>query len=227
MFCPLLLTLIAGVPVDTLRPAPGLVITRSVAMVGDLVVAPLPGDSVAIRVRGSDLIIDLTAAVLRGSQPATAPDRRAGIALLIEGGQNITIRGPRVHGYRIGILARRVRNLVIDGGDLSDNWAPRLWSGPGHESLVDWLYYHRNERDEWLRYGAALYLADVDGGQVRGVAARGGQNGLLLVRSRGVTVVNADFSFLSGLGIGLYRSSGNVLMHNRLDWCVRGVVPGV
>jgi hypothetical protein len=42
-----------------------------------------------------------------------------------------------------------------------------------------------------------------------------------------VTVSNADFSFLSGLGIGLYRSSGNVLMHNRLDWCVRGVVPGV
>lgn len=227
MLSALLFCLGTATAVDTIRPAPGQVITRSTVLVGEVMAVPPPGDSVVVRVRGNDLVVDLSGAVLRGSAPSAAPDRRTGIALLVEGGRNITIRGARMHGYRIAILARGVSNLVIDGGDLSDNWAPRLWSGLGHESLVDWLYYHKNERDEWLRYGAALYLADVDSGQVRGVTAHGGQNGLLLVRSRGVTVVNTDFSFLSGLGIGLYRSSGNVLMHNRLDWCVRGVVPGV
>ena len=27
-----------------------------------------------------------------------------------------------------------------------------------HESLVDWLSFHHNEKGEWLRFGAAIYL---------------------------------------------------------------------
>jgi hypothetical protein len=88
----------------------------------------------------------------------------------------------RIDGYKVAVLARGVRHLTIDNLDVSDNWAPRLWSGLGHESLVDWLYYHHNEKDEWLRYGAGIYLADVTDGMIRGSIARGGQNGLLVVR---------------------------------------------
>jgi hypothetical protein len=38
---------------------------------------------------------------------------------------------------------------------------------------------------------------------------------------------NNNFSFLSGIGIGIYRCNGNKIMHNRLDWCVRGYSHGV
>jgi parallel beta-helix repeat protein len=102
-----------------------------------------------------------------------------------------------------------------------------MLSGLGHESLVDWLYYHHNEKDEWLRYGAAIYLDEVAGGEIRGNVARQGMNGLQLVRSDRLRIWNNDFSFNSGLGIGMYRSSDNVIMHNRADYCVRGYVHGV
>jgi len=46
------------------------------------------------------------------------------------------------------------------------NWKPRLFSLVGHESLVDWMSYHHNEKDEWLRFGAAIYLADVRHGEI-------------------------------------------------------------
>ena len=44
----------------------------------------------------------------------------------------------------------------------------------------------------------------------------------MLVRSDSLRIWNNVFSFNSGVGIGLYRSSGNVIMHNRVDFDVRG-----
>jgi parallel beta-helix repeat protein len=213
---------------DTLPLRPGLVLTRSAVIVpAEYRLAPPAGDSAVIRVRGQGIVLDFAGAALVGADPDGPPDRAQGIAILVEGGRDVTIRGVRIRGYKIGILARGVRRLSLLDNDLSHNWKPRLWSGLGHESLVDWLSYHQNDRDEWLRYGAAVYLAGVSGAEVRGNVARQGMNGLLLTRSSGVRIWNNDFSFNSGLGIGLYRSSRNTIMHNRADWCMRGYVHGV
>lgn len=214
--------------VDTIPLRPGLVVTRSAVIVpAEYRLAPLPGDSVVVRVRGQGIVVDFTGVALVGADPDGAPDLGRGIAILVEGGRDITIRGVRIRGYKVGILARGVHGLSVLDNDLSHNWKPRLWSGLGHESLVDWLSYHQNDRDEWLRYGAAVYLAGVTGAEVRGNVARQGMNGLLLTRSTGIRIWNNDFSFNSGLGIGLYRSSRNTIMHNRADWCMRGYVHGV
>src|SRR5207247_2983301 len=94
-------------------------------------------------------------------------------------------------------------------------------------SLVDWLSFHHNEKDEWLRFGAAIYLQDVTGADLRNNTAVDGMNGLMLVRSTGVVVRDNNFSFNSGLGIGLYRSSDDTIVHNRLDYDVRGYSHGV
>src|SRR3989442_15866893 len=51
-------------------------------------------------------------------------------------------------------------------------------------------------------------------------------NGLMLVRSSGVMVRDNNFSFNSGLGIGLYRSSDDTIVHNGLDYNVRGYSHG-
>jgi nitrous oxidase accessory protein NosD len=220
--------LVLALAADTVSLTPGMIITRSVVVRPAVYrLAPLAPDSVVVRIRGSNLTVDFGGATLMGTDPEAPPDRAAGIGILIEGGRNVTLRGARVRGYKVGVLARGVRGLRLLDNDVSHNWKPRLWSGMGHESLVDWLYYHHNEADEWLRYGAGVYLAGVSGGEVRGNVASQGMNGLLLVRSDGLRVWNNDFSFLSGLGIGLYRSSRNTIMHNRLDYCVRGYVHGV
>jgi nitrous oxidase accessory protein NosD len=223
-----LLVLAAAGGADTVALVPGMIITRSVVIrPGTYRLDPLPGDSVVIRVRGSGIVLDFSGAALLGADPAADPDQGRGIGILIERGRNITVQGASIRGYKVGVLARDVRNLRLLDNDVSYNWKPRLWSGLGHESLVDWLSFHRNEQDEWLRFGAGLYLHNIQGGEVRGNRAWQGMNGLLLVRSSRLRIWNNDFSFLSGLGIGLYRSSHNTIMHNRADWCMRGYVHGV
>src|SRR4029077_5062693 len=39
-------------------------------------------------------------------------------------------------------------------------------------------------------------------------------------------VWNNTFSWMSGLGMGLYRTSDSQIVHNRLDYCVRGYSHG-
>ncbi len=61
----------------------------------------------------------------------------------------------------------------------------------------------------------------------KGTTIHGGQCGLMLVGCSDGHIVNNDFSFLSGVGLGLYRSSGDIVEYNKIDWCVRGFSYGV
>jgi nitrous oxidase accessory protein NosD len=161
-----------------------------------------------------------------GLPPEADPDQASGVALLVDGGSDVTIRGLEARGYRFGILARGTRDLRILDSELSYGWKPRLFSLVGHESLVDWLSYHNNESREWMRFGAAIYLEDVRGGAVRGNRAVQGMNGLLMTRTDSLRIEENDFGYNSGLGIGLYRSSWNEIVRNRLDYDVRGYSEG-
>ena len=216
---------------DTARPIAlhsGMVITHSVRVAPGRyrLIAPTALDTAAIVIRGDDVTVDFAGAVLEGTDPAANPDRAAGVAIRVEGGHNVRVLNARVRGYKVGILARDVRDLTLQGNDLSYNWRPRLYSLVEHESLVDWLSFHHNEHDEWLRYGAGIYLSSVMGGDIRDNRVQQGMNGLLMVRSDSVRITENDFSFDSGLGIGLYRSSDNGILHNRLDYDVRGYSNG-
>lgn len=211
----------ASLPV--VEPACGLVITHSVRFARAAPrLAPSPTDSACLIVRGDNITVDFGGAELWGVDSTRPPDRATGTGLLIDGGRNVRLVAPRLHGYRVAVLARETRHLTIQGGDLGRSWRPRLYSTPEHESLVDWLSFHHNEADEWLRYGAAIYLDGVRGGAIRGVTARQGMNGLLLSSTDSLTIEGNDFSFNSGLGMGLYRSSDNRIVANRLDYNVRG-----
>jgi len=212
----------------TIELEPGLVITRSVRIAPKhySLAAPASLDSAAIIIRGSDITVDFAGATLDGAPAGVDPDAGAGVGIRVDGGENVRITNARVRGYKVGILARGTRRLTLDDNDLSDNWKPRLFSLVEHESLVDWLSFHHNEKDEWLRFGAAAYLVDVRLGDVRGNRAERGMNGILLVRTDSVRLWNNVVSFNSGIGFGLYRSSDNVIIHNYADYNVRGYSHG-
>ena len=212
----------------TIPLKPGIVITRSVRVAPGTYRfrAPKSLDSALIIVRGNDITVDFRGAPLVGAPSGAAPDAGAGVAIRIDGGRNIRIENARISGYKVGILARGTHGLTLIDNDLSDNWKPRLFSLVEHESLVDWLSYHRNEKDEWLRFGAAAYLVDVRGGEIRGNRVERGMNGVLLVRSDSLRLWNNIITFNSGIGFGLYRSSDNVIMHNHADYNVRGYSHG-
>lgn len=179
-----------------------------------------------ITIRGENITVDFNGAALVGGRREADPDTFAGLAILVDGGRGITIKNAVVRGYKVGILGRHSPELHLSRNDLSYNWKPRLYSGVEKESLVDWMSYHQNEKDEWLRQGAAIYLADCDRAEIDQNTIVQGQNGLMVTRSDGLTIWNNTIQFMSGIGVGLYRTIGSTIMHNRIDWCVRGYSHG-
>jgi nitrous oxidase accessory protein NosD len=180
----------------------------------------------AITIRGEGIVVDFNGATLAGSAESADPDQFAGVGVLVDGGSKVTIRGAKIRGYKVGILARNSPDLHISHNNLSYHWKQRLYSGIEKESLVDWMSYHQNEKDEWLRYGAAMYLSGCDRAEIDHNTVLQGQNGLMVTASQGLKVWNNTIQFMSSIGVGLYRVSDSTIMHNRIDWCVRGYSHG-
>lgn len=215
-------------PVPLVTPRAGMLITKSVKVRPGVyrLRAPASLDSALLTIRGNDITVDLRGVTFVGSPIDSAPDAGQGTAIRIDGGAQIRVHGLTARGYRVGILARGTRALTLDSNDLSHSWKPRLFSLVEHESLNDWLSYHKNENEEWLRFGAGIYLSRVTGGALRGNTVRQSMNGVLLTRTDSLDVRDNDLSYNSGLGIGMYRASWNTIVNNRADYNVRGYSHG-
>lgn len=207
-------------------PTPGMVITSSVRVKPGTYRVPGRDGAVAITVRGSNITVDMTGVVIEGGEPFADPDGYTGTGIEIDGGDHVTLKGATIRGYKTAILARKSPFLHLTGNDLSYNWKQRLWSGIEKESLVDWMSYHDNEKDEWLRFGAAIYLSECDDAEVDHNRAVQGQNGLMITRSARLKIWNNTFSFLSSVGLGMYRTTDSIVAHNKLDYAVRGYSHG-
>jgi parallel beta-helix repeat protein len=181
-----------------------------------------------LRVVADGVTLDLSGAVLSGAEGGTEPDRYRGIGLLVEGRRNVTIRGGRLWGFRCAILVKDCENVTLEGIDVSGNFRQRLRSTPEKEVSGDWLWPHENDAQQWRKnYGAGICLENCRKCVVRECVGRKQQNGLLLDRCEACRVYDNDFSFNSGWGIALWRSSRNVITRNSCDWCVRGYSHGV
>jgi len=163
--------------------------------------APADTSLSLILIEGNNLVIDFNQAELKGSQ-GKMPDAFFGVALLIRNAKKVTIRNLKAHGYKVALLARNVEQLTLENCDFSYNYRQHLNSTQEKEDISDWMSYHHNEKDEWLRYGAAMYLRNCDKAMITQCRVTGGQNGLMMTECDSVMVVNNDFSFNSGIGIG-------------------------
>jgi len=203
-----------------------MIITQSVRIAPGTYRLKSPSTGAAITVKGNNISVDLTGVTIDGADARADPDQFSGTGIAIEGGDGITISHATIRGYKVGILARQSAHLRLTKNDLSYNWKPRLWSGIEKESLGDWLSYHQNDKDQWLRYGAAIYLSECDDAEIDNNRAVQGQNGLMVTRSARLKIWNNTFSWNSGVGLGLYRTTDSQVVHNRLDWNVRGYSHG-
>lgn len=180
-----------------------------------------------ITIEGNDIEVDFNHVVLVGSNDKELPNEYYGLGILIKNGKNITLKNLSVRGYKVAIMAEGVDNLVMENMDLSYNYRQRLKSIREREDLSDWLSYHQNDKDEWLRYGMAIYLKQCDSAIVKDITVKGGQNGLMMTESNDGQFYNNTIQFNSGVGIGMYRSSRNRVMHNKVDFNVRGYSHGI
>ncbi|HWI94100.1 MAG TPA: right-handed parallel beta-helix repeat-containing protein [Flavisolibacter sp.] len=181
----------------------------------------------AITIEGNNVIVDFNNAVINGNIKKSTPNQFYGVAIIIKNAKNITIKNLVVKGYKLAVLARNVQGLKIENCDFSYNYRQHLNSTQEKEDLSDWLSHHHNENDEWLRYGAAIYLRGCNNFTIANCKVTGGQNALMMMECNNGIVYNNDFSFNSGLGIGMYKSSGNKIVYNKLDFNVRGYSHGV
>jgi parallel beta-helix repeat protein len=189
--------------------------------------APADTSAAVILIEGNDIVIDFSNAELKGSNKETNPDKFAGIAIRVRNGKNITIKNLKARGYKVALLATNVDRLTLINCDFSYNYRPHLNSTQEKEDISDWMSYHHNEKDEWLRYGAAMYLRGCNFFTVKECKVTGGQNALMITQCNDGMIQNNDFSFNSGIGIGMYRCNRNQVLYNRVIFNVRGYSHGV
>ena len=175
-----------------------------------------------ITIEGKNIVVDFNGAILKGSNQFDLPNEFKGLGILVKNAENVKIINAVVRGYKVGLIAEGTDSLKIEDSNFSYNYRQKLKSTFEKENIDDWMSYHHNENDEWLRYGAAIYLKNCDNAIVKNVTVTGGQNGLMMTNCNHGLFYNNNISFNSAIGIGLYRSSHNHLMHNKLDWNIRG-----
>lgn len=211
---------------QNLVPRQGMIITQTATLHRDTFLINTK-DSLhsALVIEGENITVDFAGAVLDGGAGKETPDQFSGTGIVIKG-KNITLKNATVRGFKVAIFAEGVDSLKLLDCNFSYNWRPRLRSIREREDFSDWLSFHQNEKDEWLRYGAAVYLKNCQNALVRGCTITQGMNALLLTGCNDGLFYNNKFHFNSGLGIGMYRSSRNRVLHNKLDWNVRGYSHG-
>lgn len=166
--------------------------------------------------------------VLRGAPEGTPGDELRGTGIRLNGAKGVIFRNLNVQGYKVGLHATKADGLTLENSEFRDNFRQHLRSTPTGEDGADWLSPHHGDRDEWIvRWGAAVYVKNAENVTIRDVVVRDTQNGILINRVNKSKIYDNDSSFLSGWGLGMFRSSDNIISRNALDFCVRGHVEGV
>lgn len=179
-----------------------------------------------VHVLADGITVDLGGGILRGCPGDAPPAAMAGTGIRVRA-REVTVRNGAVRGFRVAVHAEGCDRSVFEGLDLSGNRRARLRSTPEREDPADWLQPHRNDAGEWrTELGAGLCVESASGVTVRGVTVHQGQNGIILDRVIGSAVTACDASWLSGWGLALWRSSGNVVRDCRFDHCIRGYSHG-
>ncbi len=186
-----------------------------------------PSDEGAIVIEQDGVVLDLGRSELIGAAEHTPPDEYVGRGIVVRNARNVTIRNAIICEFKVAIYSENAPGLTIDHCDVSRNYRQRLKSTPLREHPDDWLFGHENDQNEWLRYGAGIYLLRCDGAKVFNCRARDGQNGICLVRTNNALVESNDIAFMSGWGLAMWRSSFCRVIGNRFDYCVRGYSHGV
>ena len=196
------------------------------------IIADSNGDGV-LHIGADGIVVEFEGELRGAATPNLDPagttwDQLAGVGISIDGHAGVTLRGVRVAGYKVGVLARRADGLRISGGEFVDGFRHHLGSTPQREDSGDWLWPHENDQHQWRQiYGSAVCVEDSRGVTIERVRVRRAQNGIMLDRCDGARIYDNDCSFLSGWGLAMWRSNDCVISRNALDFCVRGHSEGV
>ena len=184
---------------------------------GDYTLADLKGSG-ALRVDADNVTIDFQGSTIESPVAKTGRlETFNGIGLSISDHKHVTIRNVKIHGFQFNIKALRCGNLTLENCELGQSRSQKIVDHGTWNAI--WLDLRGLE--SWRSYGAAAWLEECTVPFVKGVRANQSQNGLIMVKSKYGTVVGCDFSYNSGWGIALCRSSDNLICWNHADFVNR------
>ena len=159
-------------------------------------------------VTASNVTLDLAGVELDGpGQPGQPATFFTGTGIRVENAENVTIRNATARGFRIGLEANSVANLVLEDCDFSDNY---------HDPAHGW--------GDGERVGGII-LTDVSGGSMTDTKAQRNWNGLDLLRTNDFTVRDSNLSHCSNVGLKLDQASRNRFIDNDISYGIR-ISPG-
>lgn len=169
-------------------------------------------------IEGNGITVDFNNAILQGSNDKSLPEGFYGLGILVKNGQNITIKNLTVRGYKIGLKAIGVDSLKLENCDFSYNYRSKIEGN----STSDLLNLNFKDKNIWKKHGINIYLKACNNAIIRDLNITESQNGLLLENCNNSSIYNNTIQFNSGSAISLHQSNENQIMHNKLDWNVRG-----
>jgi parallel beta-helix repeat protein len=175
-------------------------------------------DQAVYEVREDNIVLDFKGGGFQSGKPVN-PDQNAytGTGLLLEGRKNVTIRNLKVRGYRFNIRLVNCQNIRLENCKASGSRSIRMAQG----GLPMSTFLDIRNIDVWRTYGAGIWIENSKKVVLKKSSARGSQNGLVLVDTSDSTIIENDFTFNSGWGIALGRSSDNAICWNKADFCNR------
>jgi hypothetical protein len=181
-------------------------------------------DKAVIIIEGNDITVDFNNAVLKGSNLKKKPDEFFGTAIIIRNSERVIIKNLTAKGYKIALQATNAGSLTLENCNFSYNYRQQLQSTPGKVNEADNLTYEENNM---LQHGAAIYFNNCDLAIIKSCKVTGGQNALLMKDCDNALIYNNDFSFNSGIGLGMYAYSSNKILYNKLNFNIRGYGEGI
>ncbi|UCG17788.1 MAG: right-handed parallel beta-helix repeat-containing protein [Phycisphaerales bacterium] len=170
-----------------------------------------------IHVRADDITIDFQQATLRGAGEEAGRDELTGMGLSIVGCKNVTIRNARIHGYFFNVHVKDAELVTLERCNASHGFGQRIF----RDGKVKNLWLVLRDLNAWRSYGAGFWIENSKACKVVRCTARHMQNGILLVKSDRCELLQSDFCFTSGWGIGLWESCDNRVMSNLVDFVNR------
>ncbi|MEZ0327774.1 MAG: right-handed parallel beta-helix repeat-containing protein, partial [Fimbriimonas sp.] len=210
-----LLALTTAVPLQAIKLSSGYAFARSGKVAAKSYVLPTKGEA-ALSIVRDGITVDLAGTSVRSS----ANDQAAfeGTGLLLVNRRNVTIKNARISGYRFNIRLLNCQNIRLENCQVDRSRAIRIATPEGRP--ID-FFVNIRDLEVWRTYGSGIWLENTHGSKVVSCRGSSAQNGLLMVGSNENIVENCDFSFNSGWGIGLARSSRNQILWNRADFVSR------
>jgi len=171
----------------------------------------------AITIIGSNLIIDFAGAVITGAKRLNRPDSFAGVALIIKGGKNITVKNLTAKGYSIALVVKNVEGLKLENCNFSYNYRSNLKALAAADSVAPAGIIGLSD-NEWKQPGIAMLLVDCNKPEIKFCTVKSGGHALMMLNCRNGLIYNNEFSFNSGIAIGGSGCMNNRILYNKLNF---------